>query len=110
MGIAPSVVVAGIGIVGFSIGEMIYSAHFYRYLGSIAPKDQIGMYMGFAFLPIALGYFLAGLIGGPIYAFFKETMHAPQMMWFAFAVVGIVSAGGMLLLARRPASSRSSPE
>jgi POT family proton-dependent oligopeptide transporter len=102
MGIAPSVVVAGIGIVGFSIGEMIYSAHFYRYLGSIAPKDQIGMYMGFAFLPIALGYFLAGLIGGPIYAFFRESMHAPQMMWFAFAAVGLVSAGGMALLARRP--------
>jgi len=102
MGIAPSIVVAGIGIVGFSIGEMIYSAHFYRYLGSIAPKDQIGMYMGFAFLPIALGYFLAGLIGGPIYAFFKETMHAPQLMWFAFAAVGLVSAAGMAILAWRP--------
>ncbi len=60
------------------------------------------MYMGFAFLPIALGYFLAGLIGGPIYAFFKETMHAPQLMWFAFAAVGLVSAAGMAILAWRP--------
>lgn len=100
MGVAPSVYVAGIGILGFSVGEMIYSAHFYRYLGSIAPKDQIGMYMGFAFLPIALGYFLAGQIGGPVYTFFKETVGAPQMMWFAFAAVGLAAAAGMALLAR----------
>ncbi len=54
--------------------------------------------MGFAFLPIALGYFLAGLIGGPAYAFFRDTLHRPQMMWFAFAAVGLLSAIGLALL------------
>jgi MFS family permease len=98
IGLVPTVAVAAIGILIFAVGEMIYSAHFYRYLGSIAPSDQVGMYMGFAFLPIALGYFLAGLIGGPAYDFFRNTLHRPQLMWFAFAAVGVVSAFGMLLL------------
>ena len=98
IGLAPSIWVVGAGILVFAVGEMIYSAHFYRYLGSIAPPDQVGMYMGFAFLPIALGYFLAGLIGGPAYEYFRNTLHRPQLMWFAFAAVGVVAAFGMLVL------------
>jgi POT family proton-dependent oligopeptide transporter len=98
IGVAPSIWVVGIGILIFAVGEMIYSAHFYRYLGSIAPPDQVGMYMGFAFLPIALGYFFAGLIGGPVYDFVKNTLHRPQLMWFVFAAVGVVSAFGLLLM------------
>lgn len=101
IGLDPHAVALVAGILVFAVGEMIYSAHFYRYLGSIAPPDQIGMYMGFAFLPIALGYFLAGLIGGPVYLFCKQTLGAPQLMWFVFAAVGLVSAVGMGLLARR---------
>lgn len=98
IGVAPSIWIVGIGILIFAVGEMIYSAHFYRYLGSIAPPDQIGMYMGFAFLPIALGYWLAAQIGAPAYDFFKNTLHQPQLMWFVFAAVGVVSAFGLLLM------------
>jgi POT family proton-dependent oligopeptide transporter len=100
IGVAPSIWVVGIGILIFAVGEMIYSAHFYRYLGSIAPPDQVGMYMGFAFLPIALGSVLAAQIGAPAYDFFKNTLHQPQLMWFAFAVVGAVSGFGLLLMTR----------
>jgi proton-dependent oligopeptide transporter, POT family len=100
IGLVPSIWVVGAGILVFSIGEMIYSAHFYRYLGSIAPPDQVGMYMGFAFLPIALGYWLSGQIGAPAYPFFKDVLHRPQLMWFAFAGVGVVAAFGLLLMTR----------
>jgi len=98
IGLVPSIWVVGAGILIFSVGEMIYSAHFYRYLGSIAPPDQVGMYMGFAFLPIALGYFLAGLIGGPAYDYFRTALHQPRLMWFAFAGVGVAAAFGLLLM------------
>jgi predicted MFS family arabinose efflux permease len=98
IGLVPSIWVVGAGILIFSVGEMIYSAHFYRYLGSIAPPDQVGMYMGFAFLPIALGYWLSGLIGAPAYPFFRNTLHRPELMWFAFAAVGVISAFGLLLM------------
>lgn len=108
IGLVPSIWMVGLGILVFSIGEMIYSAHFYRYLGSIAPPDQVGMYMGFAFLPIALGYFLAGLIGGPAYEYFRNTLHRPQLMWFAFAAVGVAAAFGLLLMTTllKPAPAR----
>ena len=98
IGLAPSIWFVGAGILVFSFGEMIYSAHFYRYLGSIAPPDQVGMFMGFAFLPIAIGYWLAGLMGGPVYEYFKDTLHQPHLMWFVFAAVGVVAAFGLLLL------------
>ncbi len=100
IGILPIVAMAAVGVLLFSAGEMIYSAHFYRYLGSIAPPDQVGMYMGFAFLPIALGGLLAGLIGGPIYNYFALDIQRPQLMWFAFAAVGVVAAFGLLLMTK----------
>ncbi len=112
IGVVPSIWAVGAGILVFSIGEMIYSAHFYRYLGSIAPPDQIGMYMGFAFLPIALGYWLSGIIGAPAYPFFRNTLHHPEWMWFAFAAVGVVAAFGLLLMTAliRPAEAGTSAE
>jgi dipeptide/tripeptide permease len=93
-----AVVVVGIGIAVFAVGEMTYSAHFYKYLGDMAPKEQVGMYMGFAFLPIAVGSWLSGVIGGPILHTARETLGNPQMMWVFFGGVGIVSALGIALL------------
>ncbi len=100
MGVMPLVQFAALGIVIFALGEMIYSAHFYHYLGNIAPKGQVGMYMGFAFLPIALGSFISGQIGGPIANLFRNRLQVPEMMWFGFASVGVVSALGLYLLTR----------
>ena len=62
-----------------------------------------------AFLPIALGYFLAGQIGGPVYAYCKQTLGAPQVMWFIFAAIGLVAAAGMLLLARGKEPKSAAP-
>ncbi len=97
MAIYPSLVVVGIGVVVFAFGEMTYSAHFYKYLGDMAPKDQVGMYMGFAFLPIAVGSWISGMIGGPILQLARETIGSPQMMWVFFGGVGMVSAIGIAL-------------
>jgi MFS family permease len=93
-----AVVVVGIGIFLFAVGEMTYSAHFYKYLGDMAPKEQVGMYMGFAFLPIAVGSWISGAIGGPILNLARETIGSPQMMWVFFGAVGLVSAFGITLL------------
>ncbi|MGC4122750.1 MAG: hypothetical protein QM765_50895 [Myxococcales bacterium] len=53
------------------------------------------MYMGFAFLPIALGYFASGYLGS---AFDSLTAGKPQLIWFLFAGVGVVAALGIFLL------------
>jgi len=98
IGLHRSVLLAAAGVLVFAVGEMIYSAHFYHYLGDIAPPGQVGLYMGFAFLPIALGSFLAGQIGGPVSFYFRDALHWPEGMWFAFAAVGFVSAAGLAVL------------
>jgi MFS family permease len=90
----------GLAIFVLAIGEIVYAAHFYRYLGSIAPSNQVGLYMGFAFLPIGLGDFFGGLFAGRLFTWCNETLKAPDVMWYCFAGIGAVAALGMLLLAR----------
>jgi dipeptide/tripeptide permease len=100
IGLGMSPWLAGAGVVIFSIGEMIYSAHFYKYLGSLAPPGQEGMYLGFAFLPIALGSLLSGWIGGPIATWARTTLQHPEKMFWGFGAVGLIAAIGLWLHAR----------
>lgn len=51
----------------FSLGEMAGSPKITEYIGRIAPKDKVALYMGFSFLPIAIGNILAGIVAGPVY-------------------------------------------
>lgn len=100
IGLAPSLTLAIAGVIVFSIGEMIYSAHFYKYLGSLAPPGQEAMYLGFAFLPIALGSLIAGWIGGPIATFAHETLGHPEKMFWGFGAVGLIAAVGLWIHAQ----------
>ncbi len=78
-----------IGIGFFALGEATMAPRFYEYVASLAPKDQVGTFMGFAFLPVALGSFGAG----PIADWLRITYLAtnPSLMWFIVAGIGIVS-------------------
>jgi len=51
----------------FSIGEMTAHPKYIAYLGSIAPLDKKGTYMGFSFLYGVFGSFMAGLLGAFLY-------------------------------------------
>ena len=44
--------------------------------------------MGYAFLPIAIGYFVAGPLGGYLLHQFGDVLHRPQRMWWAVTGVG----------------------
>ncbi len=56
-----------LGIFIFAIGEMAASPKFTEYVGTIAPKDKVALYMGYSFLPVAIGNLLAGFISGRVY-------------------------------------------
>lgn len=58
------------GIVVFSIGEMTQAPRYYEYISDIAPKGQQGLYQGYAFLPIAIAWFIGGSFGGFLYSHF----------------------------------------
>lgn len=57
-----------VAILIFGLGEMSGSPKITEYIGRIAPKDKVALYIGYSFLPVALGSFLAGIISGPVYA------------------------------------------
>jgi dipeptide/tripeptide permease len=51
----------------FAVGEMTSSPKILEYIGKIAPKDKVALYMGCYYIPMSLGNFLAGLISGNVY-------------------------------------------
>jgi len=75
-----------------AVGEMIQSPRFYEYVSRLAPPGQQGVFMGFAFLPIAIGSATAGVIGGRLVASFGQAGRNPQNMWWVVAVIGFVTA------------------
>lgn len=81
-----SVVVA---IIIFALGEGTQSPRFYEYVGSLAPPSQTGTYMGFAFLPVAVGAFLAGVVSDWLRLSYMDT--APNTMWIILGSIGVVS-------------------
>lgn len=87
-----SVIVA---IILFALGEGFLAPRFYEYVNSLAPKSQTGTYMGFAFLPVAIGAFISGVLSD----WFQQNymMTDPRMMWYILAAIGIIST--VLLIA-----------
>jgi MFS family permease len=56
-----------LGILCFSVGEMLASPKMNEYLGVIAPDDEKGLYMGYANMPQAVGWAYGSFLGGQIY-------------------------------------------
>jgi POT family proton-dependent oligopeptide transporter len=84
-----------IGIAFFALGEAIQAPRFYEYVSSLAPKGQVGTFMGFAFLPVAIGSFSAGLIADWLRSSYLDTN--PAMMWYTLSGIGIASTILMLI-------------
>jgi POT family proton-dependent oligopeptide transporter len=55
------------GIACFSVGEMLCSPKMNEYLGVIAPPDSKALFMGYANIPVAIGWGYGSFIGGRIY-------------------------------------------
>lgn len=90
--IHPTVLMAYLTLGVVAIGEIIQSPRYYEYISRLAPSGQQGTYMGFAFLPIGIGSFIAGWFGGRLIHYFGEVKHQPQEMWLVVTVVGILTA------------------
>ncbi len=108
MGSVPTIAGAVAALMIFAVGEGIQSPRYYEYVAAIAPKEQVGTYMGFAFLPIALGTFIAGWSSGYLVTHFVEggNPNAPRM-WFVVGSYGVVSTILMILYDRFVAPKRT---
>lgn len=97
LAIHPTTVGLIAALVVLAIGEMTQSARYYDYISRLAPPGQQGLYMGCAFLPIALGYFVAGPLGGYLLNYFGDVLHQPQRMWWVVTGIGLMGAFLMLM-------------
>jgi dipeptide/tripeptide permease len=75
----------------FAIGEALQAPRFYEYVGRLAPRDQVGTFMGFAFLPIAIGSFIAGRLGTWLVEHYIRLERRPSEMFLIIAGIGFVS-------------------
>jgi dipeptide/tripeptide permease len=88
----PTVFMAYMTLAVVALGEIIQSPRYYEYISRLAPPGQQGTYMGFAFLPIGIGSFIAGWFGGKLIHYFGEVKHQPEKMWWAVTAVGLLTA------------------
>lgn len=87
-------IIAGLAV--FSIGEMTQAPRYYEYISDLAPEGQQGLFQGYAFLPIAIAWFVGGPFGGWLYATFARGATNPTVVWYSLFAIG---AAATLLMA-----------
>jgi dipeptide/tripeptide permease len=78
-------------LIVIAVGELIQQPRYYDYISRLAPQGQQGTYMGFAFLPLGIGSFLAGRIGGALLHHFGEVQHRPQLFLWTLTAIGLAT-------------------
>ena len=79
-----------LALVFVALGEITQVSRYYDYVSRLAPSGQQGLYMGYAFLPIAIGYFIAGPLGGYLVQHYGATSH-PLRVWWVIAGIGMLT-------------------
>jgi dipeptide/tripeptide permease len=90
--VRPTIWGAVLSIFVLAVGEIIQAPRYYDYISRLAPKEQQGTYMGFAFLPIGIGSLVGGWLGGRVFHHFGEVTHQPERAWWIITGVGLATA------------------
>jgi proton-dependent oligopeptide transporter, POT family len=108
----PSMPIFVVALVLVAIGEIMQVSRYYDYISRIAPPGQQGLYMGYAFLPIGVGYFIAGWLGGHLLHYFGKPSRNTEQLWWVVAGVGIFSTILMVVYDKfvKPASAAPSAQ
>jgi proton-dependent oligopeptide transporter, POT family len=93
----------------FSIGEMMASPTSQEYIGSIAPKDKVALYMGYYFIAVALGNLFGNVLGGIVYGKLARDLGRPDLMWLVFGATAFVTAFALALYNRYAVPRTGSP-
>jgi len=107
MGALPTLAWTIGAIVVFAVGEATQAPRYYEYVADLAPKEQVGTYMGFAFLPVAIGTFISGATSGKLVAHYVGSTIDGQFtpgpgfaqashMWHWVGAIGVVSTVAMI--------------
>jgi len=97
LAMSPTVWGGVLSLIVLALGEITQQPPYYEYISRLAPKEQQGTYLGFAFLPIGIGSLVGGWFGGTIMHHFAEVQGRPALAWFSFTAVGLVTAAGLFI-------------
>ena len=89
-------------LVVWSIGEMTQAPRYYEYIADHAPKGQEALFQGYAFLPIAIAWFIGGTLGAWLYATQSkgllvrtagsvQVLGQPTGIWLSLAGIGVLA-------------------
>ena len=95
LAVHPTMFTLGVLLVILALGELTQASRYYEYCSRLAPPDQQGLYMGYAFLPIAIGYAVAGSLGGYLLDQFGDVLRRPNAMWWPIVAIGVLTAALM---------------
>lgn len=103
---------AVLSLMTLAIGEMVLSPRYYEYVSRLAPPDQQGTYMGFAFVPIGIGSIVGGWVAGWAVHTFAEVQGQPQRVWWLFTALGVLVAAGLWVydMVVKPTADRSAEQ
>jgi POT family proton-dependent oligopeptide transporter len=99
---SPVATIISLGIFVWAVGEMICSARFFEYCGTVAPQDQVALYLGYSFFAIFIGNTWSGPWAGWLYQRFIQAPHEAGMdiqPWIFFGGVMLMGAYSVVGLA-----------
>jgi MFS family permease len=84
-------------LIVLALGEVVQAPRYYEYISRLAPPGQQGLFMGYAFLPIGIGYLIAGPTAGRLLRYFGEVRQQPEQMWYVVAGAGVLTTVLLIL-------------
>lgn len=99
----------GLALVVLALGEIIQSPRYYEYISRLAPEGQQGTYMGFAFLPIAIGFYISGRLGGWLVEHYGRMQQRPDVIWYVISGAGLLATVLMVVYDRIFLRKQTSP-
>ena len=85
------------GLIVFSLGEQTQAPRYYEYIADLAPKGQAALFQGFAFLPVAIGWFFGGTFGGWLYRAFAVESDNHSLIFIILIGIGLIATFLMFL-------------
>lgn len=89
--INPSLPTIIAGIIVFSFGEQTQAPRYYEYVADLAPEGQTALFQGFSFLPVAIGWFLGGNIGGWLYQSLAKNSQQTDTLFLILFGIGVLA-------------------
>jgi proton-dependent oligopeptide transporter, POT family len=81
-----------LSLVIWAVGEMMFSPRMVEYVSVIAPQDKLALYIGYGFLPFAIGFGFGPSVGVHLTHLFNERLGHAEWVWYAFGAWAVLIA------------------